>query len=69
MGETLIIPLRNSINVPLISRSFVQACRGKKKGRLLRLPFDGNIQVGNVMEDETDELLVLVLADVFDKRL
>lgn len=32
-------------------------------------PLDGNVEVGNVVEDEADELLVLLLAEPLDEAL
>lgn len=54
----LIIPLRNSINVPL----------GNVSSAVHHYPpLDGDVEIGNVVKDKLDNLLVLFLADVLDE--
>jgi hypothetical protein len=77
IGETLIMPLRNSTNVPLstsiggkeglVGQIWRRVGRGDGRGR--NGPLDGDVHVGNVVEDEVDERLVLLLADKLDERL
>lgn len=49
IGLMLIIPLRNSMNVPLQKYSIV---RHKCVAYDINVPLDWNVQVGDVMQDE-----------------
>ena len=60
----MIIPFRNSTNVPLAHVGEI------KYGRDVRsnLPFNGNIQVCKIVQDKVDKFLVLFLAEPLDER-
>ena len=51
------------------AREEVSAKFRKTYGLEMTLPFDRNVHVCDVMEDEIHERLVLLLADPFDERL
>jgi hypothetical protein len=76
MGETLIIPFRNSIKVPLqatvriklLPRTCFRLIQVKKKTNG-HSPLDRNIQVRNVMQYEARQLLVLFLAQPLDEAV
>ena len=63
MGLTLIIPLRNSTKVPLLTVS----ASGMKYPTESASPFDRNVQIRNVMQDKVHEDLVFILADILDE--
>ena len=71
MGLTLIIPLRNSTKVPLdtLTGYCVLSTIIGRRGRGAGLPFDWNIQVGNVVQNEVHKRLVSLLAEELDERL
>jgi hypothetical protein len=62
-GETLIIPFRNSIKVPL-ARSVLIEKKARCSGHL---PLDWDIDLTEVSKDKVDHLLVFLLSDVFDE--
>ena len=66
MGLTLIIPLRNSTKVPLATVSKGPWSEGSRWGAV---PFNGDIQIRNVTQYEVHKRLILVFADMLDKRL
>lgn len=67
-GRThLTMPLRNSMKVPLQVEESAGARQDEEDVK--DAPLDGDVEVGNVVEDEADELLVLVLAEVLDEAL
>lgn len=64
MGETLIMPLRNSIKVPL-DLSAPGALLYPQQEKLV--PLDRNIQIRDLMQDKVRHLLVFFLAQPLDK--
>ena len=64
MGLTLIIPLRNSTKVPLLTVSASEAMHPTEGAS----PFNGNVQIRNVMQDKVHEDLVFILANIIDER-
>ena len=63
MGLTLIIPLRNSTKVPLLTVSAF----GVKYLTGGASPFNRNVQICDVMQDKVHEDLVFILADILDE--
>ena len=70
IGETLIMPLRYSTNVPLGSVVSYGSKGSTPHGEVRNYassPLDGNIQLADVAQDEVDQFLILLLPDFFDE--
>jgi hypothetical protein len=65
MGETLIMPFRNSMKVPLMTGT-VSVLSDTAKAPSYE-PLDWDIEVCHVVKDELDHLLVAVLSDMLDE--
>ena len=65
MGLTLIIPLRNSTKVPLVT---VNKCPNPNDLAGVS-PFNRDIQVRDVMQDEVHERLIPIFTNGLNKRL
>ena len=63
IGLTLVMPFRNSTNVPLVDSIRVDITQ--RNGRVM--PLYRDIQVRHVVEDEIDQLLIALFADKFDE--
>lgn len=70
MGLTLIIPFRNSMNVPLESAvGSARRHRGRWAASRRDIPLNREIYVGEIVENEVSEGFVAVLADKLDEGL
>ena len=65
MGLTLIIPLRNSTNVPL-QRTLSESTQHRSSAQV---PFDWDVHICNVVQNKVDQGFIPHFANVFDKRL
>lgn len=65
-GETLIIPFRYSMKVPL-RRAIRVSYATPRDSKAIDSPLDRSIQISNVVQDELDHPLVILLPDVLNE--